>query len=86
VPDGLVLKEGRETALSARDLNCSDQFKPSPERVEGKSDVVLDCDCVLACVLVDCLVSKVLGGVLAPEGVLPLEPGLPLPPLALNRA
>jgi hypothetical protein len=31
---GLVLNEGRETALSARDLNCSDQFKPSAERVE----------------------------------------------------
>lgn len=33
---GIVLapNEGRWTALSARDLNCSDQFSPSAEPVE----------------------------------------------------
>jgi hypothetical protein len=31
---GLVLNDGRLMALSARDLNCSDQFRPSAERVE----------------------------------------------------
>jgi hypothetical protein len=52
---GIVLApdEGRWTALSARDLNCSDQFSPSAEPVEEESDLVLGCDFVLACVLGD---------------------------------
>jgi hypothetical protein len=64
-----VEKEGRcdcETELSARDLSCSDQLKPppSPGRAEtGRSEVVLDFDCVLACVCA-------LGGVTTP----PLPP------------
>lgn len=46
---GEVLMEGRCTALSARDLNCSDQFRPSPERASERSDRVLGFVCVLAC-------------------------------------
>lgn len=47
---GLVLTAGRVTTLSARDLNCSDRLRPSPERLE-KSEIVLGLDCMLACVL-----------------------------------
>jgi hypothetical protein len=50
-----VEKLGRwdwETVLCARDLSCSDRLKPlSPGRADGKSDVVLGFDCVLACAL-----------------------------------
>lgn len=45
---GLVEKLGRATVLSARDLNCSDQFKPSAERFEEKSDGVLAFETLLA--------------------------------------
>jgi hypothetical protein len=39
----LLFNEGRlaPTALSARDLNCSDQFRPSPEgRASDRSETV----------------------------------------------
>lgn len=46
---GLVEKLGRATVLSARDLNCSPQFKPSPGRFAEKSDDCLAFEALLAC-------------------------------------
>lgn len=74
-----------ETLLCARDLSCSDRLKPpSPGRADGKSDVVLGFDCVLACAFgeispLDLGPAGIVGkeDEVVYEGVLPEVPGLP---------